>query len=195
MNQHAARAGAPTGRDVLAAAQDLLERHGPAGLSVRRVADALGVSRQVVYSRFGDKSGLVRALHDDGFERLSAELAAVGATPGADIHVVALGLAYRRAAMHAPVVFDVMFARPFVEFERDDEARAVALASYEHIVAGARAWLHRNGGAVEQALPLARVLWSSVHGVVMLERTGHLAPARSVAQIEDTVRRLLRGSG
>lgn len=193
--QHAARAGAPTEHDVLSAAQRLLERDGPAGLSVRRIADAVGVSRQVVYSRFGDKSGLVRALHDAGFEQLVAEITGVSERPGTDAHIGALGLAYRRAAMESPAVFDVMFARPFVEFDRDDDARAVAESSFGHIVDGARAWLDANGGDVDQAVALAGTLWSSVHGVVMLERTGHLSPQRSTAQIRDSVRRILRGSG
>lgn len=192
--QHSARPGAPTAREVLAAAETLLDRHGPAAMSVRRVADAVGVSRQVVYSRFGGKAGLVRALHDVGFDRLTVEVQSVAAEPGTDDHIVGLGLAYRRAALASPAVFDVMFARPFVEFTRDDEARAVAVRSFAPIVAGARTWLDVNRGDHDGAVVLARTLWASVHGVVMLERTGHLSARAATTQIRDATQRILRGS-
>jgi AcrR family transcriptional regulator len=172
----------------------LLREHGPAALSVRRVADGVGVSRQVVYSRFGDKAGLVRALHDEGFSRLVDEVAAVDAPVGSDEHVVGLAQGYRRAATAAPQLFDVMFGRPFPEFIHDLETRRVALASFEHIVDGARAWLEANGGDAADALTLARTLWATTHGVVALEHSGHLSAQRAALQLDDAIRRLLRGS-
>jgi AcrR family transcriptional regulator len=194
--RHAARRGAPTGADVLAAARAILRDEGPAGLSVRRVAEAVGTSRQVVYSRFGGKAGLVRALHDEAFTLLGDRVGSVAEAPGTDAHVVALGRAYRRVALDAPELFDVMFSRPFPEFTADADARAVAVASFRHIVEGAASWLRANGtdAAPAAAHRMARSLWSATHGVVSLERAGHLTDEQATEQLDDVLRRVLRGS-
>lgn len=44
----------------------LLVEHGPAGLSLRKVAAAAGVSTMPVYTLFGDKEGLLAAMHREG---------------------------------------------------------------------------------------------------------------------------------
>ena len=188
------RAGAPSRQDVVAAAVALLLQHGPEAVSVRRVAEAVGVSRQVVYSRFGGKAGLIRALHDEGFGRLEAALAAVTAPVGTDEHVGQLAHRYREAASDAPALFDVMFGHPFPEFVRDLASSRVAFVSFEHLVGAARTWLAANGGDAADASTLARSLWAVVHGVVSLERTGHLTARRATDQLDDAIGRVLAGS-
>jgi AcrR family transcriptional regulator len=192
--RHGPRAGAPTGEEVLAAAERLLEDQGPGGLSVRRVAELVGTSRQVVYSRFGGKAGLLRALHDRGFADLTAEVRAVDAAAGGDDHVVGLARAYRRAALRLPVRFEVMFGRPFREFDHDDASRRVAEASFDQVVEGARAWLEANGGRSSEARSLAATLWALTHGVVALERVGHLTGRQAEHHLDVGIRRVLHGA-
>ncbi|MEM8746309.1 MAG: helix-turn-helix domain-containing protein, partial [Actinomycetota bacterium] len=55
---------------VVDAAEVLLAEAGFDGMSVRRIADAVGVSRQVVYTHFGGMDGLLDELH----RRLSQRL-------------------------------------------------------------------------------------------------------------------------
>jgi AcrR family transcriptional regulator len=163
---------------VLATAERLLAEDGAHGLSVRRLADALGVSRQIVYSRFEDKPGLVRALHAEGFRRLDLAVATVRGTPGTRDHVLALARAYRTAALAAPTLYELMFGRPVAEFAPDDAARAVAEASFAPVVAATRSWLvaHGKPASKRATRSLAQSLWSVTHGVVSLELTGHLGP-------------------
>lgn len=163
---------------VLATAERLLTEGGAHGLSVRRLAEALGVSRQIVYSRFEDKPGLVRALHAEGFRRLDLALAGVRETPGSRDHVLAVARAYRAAALAAPTLYELMFGRPVAEFAPDDAARAVAEASFARVVDAARAWLAAHGRKASKraARRLAQTLWSATHGVVSLELAGHLGP-------------------
>lgn len=167
---------APDRDDVLGAAETLLTEEGPGGLSVRRIADRLGVSRQIVYSRFGGKPDLVRALHARGFERLTAAFAEVDEVPGTQAHVLAMAHAYRRAARAQPAVFELMFGTPVVGFVPDASARAVAVESFEPVVAAARAWLVATGrrATPAAALTLARAVWAATHGVVALELAGLL---------------------
>jgi len=179
--------------DVLRVAEELFTSEGPHGLSVRRIAEALGVSRQIVYSRFQGKPDLVRALHGEGFRRLAARQAAVRAEPGTTEHVLGLGRAYREAALASPALFDLMFGRPIADFEPDESARAVAMGTFTPVVSAARAWLAARGGPVgaEPSLRLARALWAATHGVVTLETAGLLGSDVAPAMLDDLLTSVL----
>lgn len=162
--------------DVVAVAEQLFCQEGAQALSVRRIAEALGVSRQIVYSRFTGKPDLVRALHNEGFRRLTARFAAVPGPSGTSEHILAMGRAYREAALASPALYGLMFGRPVAEFEPDHEARAVAIEAFAPVLAAARAWLQTAGldASDRNALHLARTIWAATHGVVSLEVAGLL---------------------
>lgn len=174
--------------DVLAVAEDLFTRAGPQGLSVRHIADALGVSRQIVYSRFAGKPDLVRALHNEGFRRLTTHFAAVPGPAGSSTHVLAMARAYRASALASPALYGLMFGRPIAEFAPDDLARAVAAASFQPVVEAARAWLavHSGPATDSAALGLALRIWAATHGVVSLEAAGLLGDEAPV-MLDDLV--------
>ena len=166
----------PDREAVLDVAEHLLAAEGPGGLSVRRIADQLGVSRQIVYSRFGGKPDLVRALHQRGFGRLVAAFEAVAEPPGTRAHVLAMSHAYRATALAQPALFELMFGTPIVGFTPDAAAREVARASFQPVVDAAHAWLAHAGRDVDRAATyrLATAVWAATHGVVALEVAGVL---------------------
>src|SRR5471032_1987344 len=112
---------------MLDAAGALLHSEGPQALTTRRLADAVGTSTQAIYTLFGGKEGIVRAMYREGFDRLEQCLADV---PDADApaYLLGLGRAYRTAALRSPHYYDVMFGRPVPEFEpsADDVERSLA---------------------------------------------------------------------
>jgi AcrR family transcriptional regulator len=65
---------------ILAAAQRLFEREGPAAVSMERVAKEAGVGKGTIYRRFGDRASLATALLDAG-ERELQETLIRGAAP------------------------------------------------------------------------------------------------------------------
>src|SRR6201996_508430 len=66
-------------RELLAAAEAVLVRDGPAGLTVRAVAAEADIAPMSVYNRLGGKDGLVHALLIRGFDRLRAAMDAATA--------------------------------------------------------------------------------------------------------------------
>jgi AcrR family transcriptional regulator len=54
--------------DILAAARELMVRHGYAATTVGAIATAAGVSPETVYKAFGDKPGVVRAMYRKALE-------------------------------------------------------------------------------------------------------------------------------
>src|SRR5262245_19637847 len=63
---------AATRARVLDAAWERVRQHGPAAVSVKDIAAAAGVSRQLVYFHYGNRAGLLTAMarhHDEAFGR------------------------------------------------------------------------------------------------------------------------------
>ena len=76
---------AETRRRVLQAAWDRVLEHGPAGASVKEIAAAAGVSRQLVYFHYGSRAGLLTAMarhRDRGFGRAAAAALDLGPHAG-----------------------------------------------------------------------------------------------------------------
>ena len=87
------------GETLLRAASDVLAAEGPSALTVRRIAADAGMSTINVYSRFGNKDGLVEHLYIQGFERLTAAMSEVSVTADPLADLAECGVAYRRFAL------------------------------------------------------------------------------------------------
>ncbi|MDQ1746338.1 MAG: hypothetical protein QOD07_601 [Frankiaceae bacterium] len=167
----------------------LLAREGAAALTLRRLATASGTSTMAVYTLFGDKQGLLRAMYRTGFDRLGAALRTAAATQDDPVEaLVALGQAYRDTALANPHLYGLMFGTAVPGFVPDDDAKAVADAAYEPLVEGVRRCLHAGTMAGTAAERIALHLWSVSHGMVSLELAGHLpAPDPATAYVEAMV--------
>lgn len=100
-----------TERELLAAAEALLAEGGVEALSVRRVADAAGTTPRAIYSVFGGKEGLLKALFREAFAAVAADLDALPLTadPLADL-VNAGVVAFRGWALARPSLFRLAFS-------------------------------------------------------------------------------------
>jgi AcrR family transcriptional regulator len=110
---------------VLAVALELLARDGVAAFTARRLARAAETSTPAVYELFGDKGGLLREVFFAGFRLLHERLATLvqSADPRADL--LALLTLYREFFVENPVLAQLMFSRPFSDFDpRPAERRA-----------------------------------------------------------------------
>ncbi|OHV29807.1 MULTISPECIES: TetR/AcrR family transcriptional regulator [Pseudofrankia] len=106
---------------VLSAATDLLAREGVAGFTARGVARAAGTSTPAVYELFGDKGGLVREMFFAGFRLLGQQLHLLADTDDPRADLIRLVLIYRDFVRDNPVLSQVMFSRPFSDFDPEPE--------------------------------------------------------------------------
>jgi len=156
----------------------LLAREGAAALTLRRLAAASGTSTMAVYTLYGDKPGLLRAMYQAGFERLGAALRAAAETHDDPLEaLVALGHAYRDTALANPHLYDLMFGAAVPGFVPDESGKAVADAAYAPLVDGVRRCLDAGQFGGTPAERIALHLWSVSHGMVSLELAGHLTEA------------------
>ena len=183
-----------TRSDVLKAAEALIREQGMEALSMRRLAEILGTSYQVIYSRVGGKGDIARALHDDGFARISQPMS-FDSDPGTEAHIIALAHHYRQTAESHPELFELMFGAPIKEFARDEVAREIEKKCFRQTwVRACRTWLEQCPGQRPRgsAVRLAWRLWTAIHGLTVLHIAGHPSPSGNIrAETEAMVRRLL----
>src|SRR5215510_5802420 len=95
-------------RELLSAAEAVLVRDGPGGLTVRAVAAEAGIAPMGVYNRLGGKDGLVDALLIKGFDRLRAAIESAD-DPDVRTRLREGGLRYREFALANPHFYAIMF--------------------------------------------------------------------------------------
>jgi AcrR family transcriptional regulator len=123
---------------VVDTAMMVLASDGVAGLTTRKVASGAGTTTPAVYELFGDKSGLVREVFFRGFELLGARLLALQESDDPRADLVATVHAFRQFVRANPVLAQVMFSRPFADFDPGPDEQRAGTAVREFVVARVR---------------------------------------------------------
>jgi AcrR family transcriptional regulator len=163
------------GRDALRAAVvdaagEMLATQGPSGLTMRRLAAALGCTTTVLYTMFASKQGLIDAMYREGFDRLTARMRAIprDAPPAERLRLS--GLAYRASALSSPQLYQLTFGAAAPEHHTPGpEARAAAEASLEPLIEIVQACIDAGLLRPEDPRFIAQVLTAAAHGAVSLE--------------------------
>ncbi len=161
----------PIRGELVEAAIRLLATDGAESLVLRRVASAAHVSTMCVYSRFGDKFGLMNAVYAGGFERLAGSMSEASGASAPMSRLLDLGLAYRRFALANPSLYTLMFEK-VAGFEPSPEVRSSMPAKVlDPILVAMREALAQGMIAAESAGAAAYTFWTAAHGSVSLELT------------------------
>ncbi|HEY3881124.1 MAG TPA: TetR/AcrR family transcriptional regulator [Trebonia sp.] len=151
---------------ILDVARDAAEADGWAAVTSRRLADAIGYTQPVLYGHFpGGKTEIMRTVALAGFAELAAATrAAVGRKTGARA-VAAVARAYLDFGTEHPALYEAMFQLPLDARFAQDDNEAELRAAFDAIAAVL--------GGDETA---TEVLWSALHGMSLLERSGRMRP-------------------
>ncbi|WP_440099393.1 TetR/AcrR family transcriptional regulator [Streptosporangium sp. H16] len=159
---------------LLDVASQLLVTVGPESLSMRRIATEAGCSTTVIYTMFGSKEGLAEALYLEGFERFRRRLEAVPSRKDALEHLIALGPAYREAALNEPGYYALMFERAIPGFMPSERARTLARAALNIVDRVIADCISAGYIVPTQPRKIADAVWAAAQGAISLERAGHL---------------------
>lgn len=150
----------PRVQEIVSAARELVEEEGIGALSMRRLAERLGIRAPSIYKHLPDKQALENALISATFEDQAARFEAAMAEPGDP--VAALTRAYRDYARRHPHLYRLMTERPL---DRDRLAPGVEERAARPIV-------EALGGDPD----LARSFWAFAHGMTILELNQRFPP-------------------
>jgi AcrR family transcriptional regulator len=184
-------------RELLAAAEAVLVREGPGGLTVRAVAAEAGIAPMGVYNRLGGKDGLVDALLIKGFDLLRAAVDASGGDPapgaGTRDRFFDCGVRYREFALANPHFYAIMFEDAIPREFDNPEVGAHAEAAFYALVRVVELSAAAGVIAAPDPVEVAQQIWSTVHGAVALELKGLIQTENPAATYRASLDTLIRG--
>jgi AcrR family transcriptional regulator len=196
------RRRAETVQEIKAAALEQLAEGGPGGLSLRAVARAVGMTVQSLYHYFDSRDALLTALVIDGHRALAAAVQdAADASRGLPHaqRLFAASNAYRQWALANRPAFLLLYGTPVPGYEpppREEVISAAVSLATPFLEVVFDGWTPEQLAKVpvqpgaerlaevdtaklslpHGALALFYELRAQMHGLVMLELVGHLAP-------------------
>ena len=180
------------GPALVRVAARVLAEEGYAALTTRRLAAEAGTSTMAVYSRFGGKAEIVRAVRVEGFARLDARLDALPVTEDPVTDLVAAGAAFYAIGLAEPHLYRAMF------LDRPPEDDDMGVGVYRRLVDLVRRCIAAGrfpDGDDSHAPIWAAQLWTMRHGMVTMAVTGLLPDEQARHVLDDMTYRLLVGYG
>lgn len=179
---------------LLEAAKALLKEFGIEGLSLRKLADRVGVSRTAPYHHFKDKNDLLCAIAEEGFHHWHSQAEKIFDQQDIDakekyrqfIH------GYISYAADNPEMYDLMFGRTiWKQNAATSNLKGVAYPSFQYQVNMTKRWQQEGlMPSSEDTLRLAQVTWGTMHGIARLLIDGIYADNSHIDEMCETAANL-----
>jgi AcrR family transcriptional regulator len=164
---------------ILSAAAELHRERGLAGVSIRRIAEVVGVTPMAIYRHYRDKDALVDALVAAGFARWEQRLARAVDAPDPLGRVRAAMLAYVEFALDEPRTFELMFLVPRARIPHAPGSLAVTPSpSFGAVISAVHEAMAAGQLPAVDPRELMLVAWSTIQGRVALHFSGALRSRR-----------------
>jgi AcrR family transcriptional regulator len=150
-----------------------LAEAGIAGLTARRVAQGADTSVPAVYELFGDKAGLVREVYFEGFRQLRRRFDTLPPDPDARCALISVMAGIRFFVRDNPVLAEVMFSRPFADFDPGPDELGATRAVREFIIDHVNRCLDA-GQLAGDPTDIAHILLALAQGLALQETAGWL---------------------
>lgn len=156
--------------EILAAAEQIFVAHGYEGATIRKIADAVGVSSTALYLHFRDKAEILEEICSEAFSSLlasSREISATEADPLVKLRRLMKG--YLNFGFQHSNAYRLAFMTLAPEGGEQEEsvarrAGSELLESFQQAVRDCILPQHDE----ERVQILTQVLWSSIHGLVSI---------------------------
>jgi AcrR family transcriptional regulator len=171
---------------ILAAARELAEAEGWNAVTTRRLAGLIDYSQPVLYSHFNGKADIMAAVAIKGFEELAIRLRMETANvTGARDVLRNVCAAYLDFARSRPVMYEAMFVLPTkIKFASEKTPTALRAAFTELVTA--------LGLDRQKPEFLAEVLWSALHGMVVLVQSERIPATGAEVRLNLLVQKFRR---
>ncbi len=180
---------------LLAAAERLFAEQGVAGVSMRRIAQAMGCSATTPYRYFADKEEILASVRAAAFDRFATTIEAAFARRGSPVErSAAVGRAYWDFAMREPDAYRLMFDMAQPDDDRYPDLVRAGARARGCMTAHIRELVSAGRIAGDPDL-LSHVIWSATHGIVVLKLAGRLKHGPAPEDIlRESMRLLFNGA-
>jgi AcrR family transcriptional regulator len=166
----------PTTERIAIAARNLLDAEGTEAVTMRRVAEVVGITPMAIYRHYPDRAALLNALADQGFEELAARLTGKRLSGNFETRLMKLGEIFLEHALQQPRLYELMFLKPREgarRYPKDFKAgRSPTFnPTVELLQEGIASGYFRNDDAWEIAFELSALS----HGLIVLYLGGRMA--------------------
>jgi AcrR family transcriptional regulator len=156
--------------DLLAATERLMIETGRAeAVSIRAIADAVGVTPPSIYLHFPDKDSLILAVCERHFEAFDRVIEAAGRSTDDPVESLRRrGQAYVRFGLENPEPYRILFMTRNDSAQQRDVVVGAGARAFQHLVDAVQRCI--DAGAFRPVDPVlaATGVWAAVHGVTSL---------------------------
>ena len=177
-------------KSLIETASLMLKSDGVNGLSLRKLAEQVGVSRTASYHYFKDKNELLCAIAEQGFAHWQAQVEEIFKRDDVSntnkyrqfVHD------YISYANDNPELYDLMFGRTIWKQNKATQPlKEIAYPSFQRQVDMTRMWQQQGlMSANLDTLRLAQVTWGTLHGIARLLIDGIYADASHIDEMCET---------
>ncbi|WP_074204397.1 TetR/AcrR family transcriptional regulator [Parasphingorhabdus marina] len=159
---------------ILNEARTILESQGEEAMTMRRIAEGIGVSAMAAYKHFANRDAILQALAIEGFNKLArvTSRARKKNKLPADAQLVAIGVAYIMHGISHPEIYRVMFGQ-LTSGITDAATKSAADEAYGVLCDCLRDNAEHFGFEKKEAETHAFSVWSMAHGMTSLFVEGH----------------------
>ncbi|HEX6477182.1 MAG TPA: TetR/AcrR family transcriptional regulator [Acidimicrobiales bacterium] len=163
---------------LLHVAVDMLASDGAARFTTRKLAAEAHTSTPAVYELFGDRAGLLREVFFEGFRLLGRRLHELEPSDDPRADLVRVADVFRLFVAENPVLAEVMFSRPFADFDPGPSELEAGSSVRELIIGRVRRCIDR-GVLTGDETDIAHVVFSLAQGLAAAETTGRLGTSKA----------------
>ena len=156
--------------DLLAATEQLMIESGGADtVSIRAIADAVGVTPPSIYLHFPDKEALIVAVCERHFEVFDSVIEQAGATVDDPVESLRRrGRAYVRFGLDNPEPYRILFMSRIGGDRRLEIITGAGGRAFQHLVDAVQRAIESGDFRPVDAAFAATALWTAVHGITSL---------------------------
>lgn len=155
---------------LVSTATFMIAENGIESLSLRKLADKVGVSRTAAYHYFKDKNDLLCAIAANGFKRWQNSLDQLSSDQLVErdrFEQYIIG--YMSFATKNPEEYELMFGRCiWKQSQCTQELQAISHATFQHQVDMIDDWQTIGLIKGDNPLRMAQIIWGTLHGITKL---------------------------
>jgi AcrR family transcriptional regulator len=177
-------------------ALQLLEAGVEDGVSMRRVAAAVGITPMAIYHHFADRKALLNFVVDREFTKYSESIQAAPRRGTYEFQILTCMDAYIDYAFAHPRIFDYVFAEPRPGARRfPEDFRARRSPTLNPVADLLQKAIEAGYLKQDDVWEVAMELWAHTHGYISLYRGGRFALSEKEfrALVRRSIRRMLHG--